>query len=442
MATISTPARQPFGLIDGARLRNLGNVKNVQNGMPLSCARPYKHLHLPLHYKAPSWPRPSLALPAASLSRVLPVRLLASMGIDIPEPALAPSQSSSAKTLKRRHDLSPEIDSENIDPLLNPSKKAKGNAASTPQKPHFALKQRAPASVATTRQILTPKKLAKKSLEVKPVSFSAPAGPAGRSPKSKRIGILSRRRISGYGRVDPPSFGLCNAPFSIDAALSGTVSSYDPTPTKTAKNDNLELSSAAPSSWLFEIHEDTLDEELGNLVQHSTQTLDLSSDDETKAREVDLRGKENIPPETINYAPVTRRDLMTDEPRTPLGDLDASEFYAEGCDANSFIIVDGQEIEKPKAVIPFATADNKGTCTTSPTDTANNQEIWRELLAQVERKQDHVSTPTEPSVEVWESESAKGDEEPVNEEVVSTSTPLEQCMAEAEQREESALASA
>lgn len=37
---------------------------------------------------------------------------------------------------------------------------------------------------------------------------------------------------------------------------------------------------------------------------------------------------------------------MTDEPRTPLGDLNAKDFYAEGCDVNSFITVPGDDAEK------------------------------------------------------------------------------------------------
>jgi hypothetical protein len=132
---------------------------------------------------------------------------------------------------------------------------------------------------------------------------------------------------------------------------------------------------------------------------------------------------------------------MTDEPRTPLGDLDASEFYAEGCDANSFIIIDKDDNEKAKEAAPYVIVEKTGTPTPLPAETTNNQEIWRELLAQVEKKQDFASTSSEPPVDIWESESAKGDEEPVTEEIVATSTPLEQCIAEAEQREEVALAS-
>ena len=103
--------------------------------------------------------------------------------------------------------------------------------------------------------------------------------------------------------------------------------------------------------------------------------LDISSDDdaETKTRNED-RGKENIPPpdfrasqprqtaisvdddgyetEILADEPIKRRavrkfvqDAM-DEDRKPLGDLAPCDFYAEGCDATSYVTVDAG-IEKP-----------------------------------------------------------------------------------------------
>lgn len=50
-------------------------------------------------------------------------------------------------------------------------------------------------------------------------------------------------------------------------------------------------------SWFFEIHEDTPEELATNLMEHSTCTLDLSSDEESRVRERDERGKENVPPQ-------------------------------------------------------------------------------------------------------------------------------------------------
>jgi hypothetical protein len=130
-----------------------------------------------------------------------------------------------------------------------------------------------------------------------------------------------------------------------------------------------------PKGWFFEIHEDTPEQEAANFMTHSATVLDISSDDdaETKAKNEELsRGKENIPPpdfalvqprtasansiddgeETEIEEPVKRprlrkvtQDAM-DEDRKPLGDLLPSEFYADGCDASSYVTVDAG-IERP-----------------------------------------------------------------------------------------------
>ena len=84
------------------------------------------------------------------------------------------------------------------------------------------------------------------------------------------------------------------------------------------------------------------------------------SDDEGKTKAED-RGKENVDPEEIN-APITRsmaaslhkaqritrKDLMTDEPRTPLGDLNAADYYADGLDATSVVLVQDDEVVVPE----------------------------------------------------------------------------------------------
>jgi hypothetical protein len=48
--------------------------------------------------------------------------------------------------------------------------------------------------------------------------------------------------------------------------------------------------------WFFDIYEDTFEEALTNIMEFSTGVLDIS-DDETRHREKNDRGKENIPPE-------------------------------------------------------------------------------------------------------------------------------------------------
>lgn len=186
---------------------------------------------------------------------------------------------------------------------------------------------------------------------------SAPAV-AGRSPKSKRIGILSRRRMtaSPFTRVNPPMFasnGIQGGlPLSIDAALSGTIPSYKPSPvaTKDAKiNEYPTLDKYVSKKRQFEVYEESEEVQDQNVVIHRACNLDIS-DDESSFDSKEGLGKENIPPTDGSYAglpePATspsamRRNLMTDGPRTPLADLEARDFYGEGCDAFSHIIVPG-----------------------------------------------------------------------------------------------------
>ena len=212
------------------------------------------------------------------------------------------------------------------------------------------------------------------------------------------------------------------------------------------------LETTVPSSWSFSIHEDTQDEEIGNLMEFSTQTLDISDDEERFQERLD-RGKENYPPEfptasVVTAAhPVTRRDLMTDEPRTPLGDLKASDYYAPGCDTNSFIYIEEEEDSKPanfefnamaepsedpiKAPLTLANMPHlipdEITPTPSPTETPSeaSQALWKEIMASVDAAKEAAAVPlpsdateekdpneivkSEGLIEIWESESAKGE---------------------------------
>jgi hypothetical protein len=224
-----------------------------------------------------------------------------------------------------------------------------------------------------------------------------------------------------FTRVNPPPFSLgqSQTPFSIDAALAGTV------PTHKSKT-------SPRNGWHFDIYEDTREDEMSNLIQHSTCTLDIS-DDESASHKGDKDNKENIPPidgpAAIGYSSqiiATRRDMMTDEPRSPLGDLNAQEFYAAGCDASSVIIIPADEsadcgnkkvtsdpiIEEPSASShSYANAVTKG------------REGWKDLVAQL--AVDVTTTNTRPdsllpqeilegeaaAIQIWESESAKGDDE-------------------------------
>ena len=248
--------------------------------------------------------------------------------------------------------------------------------------------------------------------------YSAPA-PAGRSPKHKRIGILSRRRMTT--RVNPPSSSdveSTNAlPFSIDAALSGTVSKST-------------LNPKAPygKGWHFDIHEDSKDDEDANLMQHSTCTLDIS-DDESNSSKGDKDNKENIPPmdgpaAMIPNTQVTtaRRDVMMDDAREPLGNLKAEEFYADGCEVSSFAVEDSSE----QPVDKISSAIDTQQSSLSPLPCADVvtgvQNGWEDVIARFAAKTNtagpgaELGTENENSkeaaeIQIWESESAKGDDD-------------------------------
>lgn len=232
-------------------------------------------------------------------------------------------------------------------------------------------------------------------------------------------------------------------PFSLDAALSGTVTSYKKPPPPPQPVEVPTLEESIPKSWMFDIHEDTAEERAGNLINHYTCTLDISSDDESRIAAKDDRGKENIPPvDGLVYtsAAVTtlRADMMTDEPRSPLGTLDAKDFYAEGCDASSYIVVpaekDGnQDNEK----VATATESNQVSSMIESTVHPDIQHAdgWTEFFAQVEQSKQETKDATkcpidiqetshQPEIEIWESDSAKGDNDTVAQDLSRPSTPF------------------
>lgn len=257
---------------------------------------------------------------------------------------------------------------------------------------------------------------------------SAPA-PAGRSPRHKRIGILSRRRMTtnSFTRVNPPSSTVESTnglPFSIDAALAGTVPKYKP-------------KSTHGKGWHFDIHEDTPDELESNLVVHKTDlmvhtttTLDIS-DDEISLSKGDKDNKENIPPidgpaavASATHVTATRRDVMTDETRAPLGDLDAKDFYAEGCDASSCIMVAAEDpCEQTTEKLPTTLNTQEPSSPPRPRASAvtEAQAGWEDVIARFSAKtataagadlsikKDGSKEATE--IQIWESESAKGDDD-------------------------------
>ncbi|CAO2647241.1 Nn.00g081630.m01.CDS01 [Neocucurbitaria sp. VM-36] len=340
---MATFTRQPFAEIGTPRLQALQSAKNRQNAISPNFASPLK-----------------------------------------------PTPTASTGKRQRAPEIFEDNDSENLDPSLftSPTKKSKFNSSDAgfvkPAK--FSLfTSPVKQSISLTTSPTIPS--IRKALSSPNTAKSTPITNSRGSPKHKRIHAISKHRrasSSPFRRVDPPSFTQSSPslPFSIDAALSGTIQGYTPKPTApttapaSAPVQHVStLDESMPKGWFFEIHEDTPEQEAANLMEHSASVLDISSDDdvETKKRNEDLeRGKENIPPPDFLLAqprlqtsstsvelqieePVKRPRLRAfvqdamDEDRKPLGDLPPSEFYGEGCDASSYVTVDAG-IEKPSSL--------------------------------------------------------------------------------------------
>lgn len=317
--------------------------------------------------------------------------------------------------LKRPYDPSAlhDGDSENVDPMLMPlSKKSKSGLED------IILSKSSQFAVTTMRDTparpIRPLPASRQAAKPTPASFTSkpPPASAGRLP-TKLKGVMSKRRKTT--RINPPNFSIgsvqgSSLPFSLDTALSGTVSSYKTT---------------ASAKHMFVIHEDTEDQEMENLFNHSTQTLDIS-DDESRAGGRDDRGKENIPPVDAMYAaaptnnviPTSRKNLMTDEPRTPLGPLNPAEFYAQGYDENSFTFVPAEEEEEQLLEnVNYATEFKNDA---GPKSTVEPVNYWKDLLADLEASKKYAPGGSVPPIneevsneapfDIWESESSKGEE--------------------------------
>ncbi|KAL0258588.1 hypothetical protein SLS55_006085 [Diplodia seriata] len=358
--TAHVPARQPFAALDGPRLRNLTSAKNRQN----------------------------LAISASSFS-------------------FPSGKQSKYSPSKRRHTTSPfddDLSCENVDPAVvdSPTKRSKNLDGSPKKVSKFVLSAEAAPVASSSARRSTPLSAVEKPRTSSVPTQSSISTSRG-SPKNKRVGLLSKRRTT---RIDPPSFDLSprrssGVPFSIDAALSGTIPEYAPPPRPAARKSAPTIDESMPKGWFFEIHEDSPEEEATNMMEHSATTLDISSDDDSDTRaenESRERGKENIPPPDYYLAASSRsagasdagaeprkmkqrrkfeKDAM-EEDRSPLSALPASDFFGDGLDANSYVIVDGTAPEKPSSLSKECTFDDvptkegKDTATATATDSAKN----------------------------------------------------------------------
>lgn len=175
-------------------------------------------------------------------------------------------------------------------------------------------------------------------------------------------------------------------------------------------------------------------------MEHSTCTLDISSDEESRARERDCRGKENIPPpddisqtrtslssSNVDAAELSMHDIKArvrasrkkreleegaiDIDRAPLGDLAAEDFYAEGCDGESVFLIpaeasEGEEQQQEESHPTFDfIADLKSKGKELDIDTLMSKDgvaPKAKLLEPIEKAED--------GFELWESGSAKDGE--------------------------------
>ncbi|KAH8656510.1 hypothetical protein BGZ60DRAFT_417144 [Tricladium varicosporioides] len=346
--------RQPFAPLNSSRLQNLTSLKNRQNALSSTLSSPTK--------------RKAQTFEDDNTENIDPVIFLS------PKRSKAPDGSSKDTLCKPiNFFLTRAPPSPNDFSCIKPS----ASTTTSPRRP--ILPARSPAPKINTS-----------------ISSKTLSTPAGRSPTRKRIGILNRRKTgSPFTRVDPLKFSTPSAAsglgFSIDAALSGTIPSYGarqrqaaPAPAPAPQEPSalpipVLYTPEAKDSWFFDIHEDTAEELATNLMEHSTCTLDISSDEESAQRMRDERGKENVPPPddisqtrtllTSSSADMAESSMLDikarikarrsrreieegaiDVDRSPLGDLAAEDFYAEGCDGESVFLIpsdiaEGEETE-------------------------------------------------------------------------------------------------
>ncbi|KAI9370622.1 hypothetical protein BJX61DRAFT_84178 [Aspergillus egyptiacus] len=306
-----------------------------------------------------------------------------------------------------------EFDSENIDPV-NSKLSTKRKRGADDENDHVPVKttkspvkpmksSRMAFSILDTESAPAPKTPTKSS---QPSPKSAAPRPAGRSPQMKATKPFARRQTMTKARPEATRKGV-SRPFSIAAALSNGKAKNQPTPAK------------IPSSWSFDIYVDSEQEEMTNLMQHSTCVLDISDDEGREEDESDHRGKENIPPAELGIslprsrqqespAAAARKSGMVDEPRSPLGELNAADYYGEGCHAFSYAVVydDETDVSEEKkhtpAVLLRPTHPSR-----SKLSSMSSIDAALEAASPV-KSAEAKSKPA--GVEIWESESAAEDE--------------------------------
>lgn len=378
MALTMTPTtRQPFANLDAPRMRSI-----MRSKMNLKNQRDGKSVHASPHSVSP------LTASGLLASKRQPLSVMDAENID-PVTRLA---------AKRKRGCDEDADDTDSLKAHGPTKPIKASrmalttvAANPPPRK---------STTTTTTTIPTTPRKPLQTATTAPCKSPAPIKPMGRSPQSVRPS--PRRSTIAKTASAPASRRTVKRPFSIATALSGGK----PKASASAK--------ATPASWAFDIHVDSEQDELTNLMQHSTCVLDIS-DDERKA-DAAGRGKENIPPAELGLAlaarpevpaPAPRKEKMLDEPRAPLGELHASDYYPDGCHAFSYEVVyedEGDEENVPVAESKLSRHQRSRSKLSSVSSIAAILDATAPKDA-AELK-DASGEPQPAEVEIWESESA------------------------------------
>ena len=248
------------------------------------------------------------------------------------------SKFSFTSSIKRSFDAYEHDDQENMDPanLSGTGKKARGLDGEA-IKPCQSL-----YNLTTVKKSEPVTKIAPyPTLGVKPRASSPTkhSGLAGRNRMHGKRVVRANPLASNHSITPRPSVAaVLPAPKPVNDVLMSSVKTAK---TSAAKDRIASLRAGRKSSKAldFTIYEDTPFDEARNLMHHSANCLDISDDDKS-GKALDESGKENVPPPgSVAGAvrTVSRFDMMTEEVRSPLGSLKASDYYAPGCEADAVI---------------------------------------------------------------------------------------------------------
>ena len=291
---------------------------------------------------------------------------------------------------------------------LSSSKVSGGAAAAKPEKARapLSIKQQKPATSsnnATTYSFATRGSDGNLIRKSKKASGSSPIrdrdGARGVKRTHARFEEL-KKNTSNVRRVDPPTSNKDQSSSSsptgsIDEVLSGkvtgtSVDSQKPRsiayPVSPVSRSSTSTKSAPlfPDSWMFQIHEDTEEETLTNIVEFHAGNLDISDDEGGRVlSELEIKGKENIPPADYDEsysvpitasvavtldadriampppaakpAPVDHKSASVGRPRSPLSSIPTSELYPESSSSSSSEKIEEKKgIEKKKEDVEMA----------------------------------------------------------------------------------------